>query len=133
MFWNVRGLGTVHRRSYVKAHILQEDLDIVALQETIKQGFSDKELKEMSGVHDFHWIWSPAKGHSGGLILGYKTELFELEQEEFSGYFIGVLLRNRVTNFRFWVVNVYGPANHEFSQKFLSCDKETLPMILGGF
>lgn len=31
MFWNVRGLGTTHRRGFVKNHIIQEDLDIVAI------------------------------------------------------------------------------------------------------
>lgn len=104
MFWNVRGLGTVHRRGFVKNHILQEDLDIVALQETIKQDFSDKELRDLVGTLDFNWFWSPAKGHSRGLILGYKTEMFEIfeiEQDEISDSFIGILIRNRATNFRF--------------------------------
>lgn len=34
-------------------HIMLEDLDIVVLQETIKQDFSDKDLKELSGNRDF--------------------------------------------------------------------------------
>lgn len=41
MFWNVRGLGKSYRRSLVKDHVIQEDLDVVAIQETIKQDFSD--------------------------------------------------------------------------------------------
>jgi exonuclease III len=40
--WNVRGLGKAYR-SLVKNHILQEDLDLVALQETIRQDFKDRE------------------------------------------------------------------------------------------
>lgn len=36
MFCNARGLGTTHRSGAIKNHILQEDLDIVAIQETIK-------------------------------------------------------------------------------------------------
>lgn len=47
MFWNVRGLGMMHKRGLILKHILQEGLDLVAVQETIRQGFSDKELKEM--------------------------------------------------------------------------------------
>lgn len=35
-FLNIRGLGKSYRRAWVKEHILVEDLDIVALQETIK-------------------------------------------------------------------------------------------------
>lgn len=52
-FWNVRGLGKAHRRRMVRNHILQENLDIIVLQETIKQDFSDSELKEMEGNKEF--------------------------------------------------------------------------------
>ena len=37
----------------MKEHVLQESLDLVALQETIKQDFEDWELKEMSGNKEF--------------------------------------------------------------------------------
>lgn len=66
MFWNARGQGKAYRRSLVRGHVLQEDLDFAALQETIKQDFCDWELKEMASNRDFQWIWSAAKGHSGG-------------------------------------------------------------------
>jgi exonuclease III len=71
LFWNVRGLGKANRRSWVKEHILTEDLDIVAIQETIKQDFIDIELKELSGNTDFNWLWVPARGHLGGSLLGF--------------------------------------------------------------
>lgn len=48
LFWNVRGVGTSHRRKLIANHILQEDLDIVVIQETIKHDFKDWELKEMA-------------------------------------------------------------------------------------
>lgn len=69
--------------------------------------------------------------------MGVKIDKFEVEQEEVSGSFIGMLVRNRMTNFRFWVINVYGPAQHEFLADFISditsfCEKESLPLILGG-
>lgn len=50
----------------MREHIFAEDLDVIALQETIKQDFTDKELRELSGSRDFSWVWIPAKGHSGG-------------------------------------------------------------------
>lgn len=69
LFWNVRGLGKANRRSWVKEHILTEDLDIVAIQETIKQDFIDIELKELSGNRYFNWV--PSRGHSGGSLLAF--------------------------------------------------------------
>ena len=91
-------------------HILNENLDLVALQETIKQGFEDWELKELAGNIDFKWLWIPARGHSGGMIMGVRAESFEVEDSVFENFFTGVLVRNRVTNYRYWVINVYGPA-----------------------
>lgn len=75
-----------------------EDLDVVALQETIKQDFPDLELKELAGNKDFCWFSVPAKGHSGGLIIGIKIDEFELEQSRNSSFFMASLLRNRKTN-----------------------------------
>jgi exonuclease III len=76
MFWNVRGLGTAHRRGLVLKHVIQENLDIVGIQETIRQDFNDQELKDISGTFDFAWKWNPAKCHSGGLLLGGEIREF---------------------------------------------------------
>jgi hypothetical protein len=55
----------------------------------------------MAGCQDFSWVWVASKGHSGGLILGVKIDKFEIKQQDVSDSFIGMLIRNRLTNFRF--------------------------------
>lgn len=85
----------------MRNHIFSEDIDIIALQEAIKQDFEDWELKELSGNLDFAWFWSPSKEHSGGLIMGVRSDSFEVEDTVFDNFFMGVLLRNRCSNFRF--------------------------------
>lgn len=100
MFWNVRGLGVAHKRGLILKHILQESLDMVAIQETIRQGFSDRDLKEMAGSNSYAWHWSPSRGHSGGLIFGVKEDSFEIENVHKADFFIGILIRDRQTNFR---------------------------------
>jgi hypothetical protein len=72
-----------------------------------------------------------------GLLLGIKNDVFEIEHEDSAAYFLDVQIRNRVSNFRFWVVNVYGPAQHENAGDFIQelsefCDKGNLPILLGG-
>lgn len=119
LFWNVRGLGKPYRRNWVKDHIMIEDLDVVALQETIKSDFSDSELKEISGNREFCWVWAPARGHSSGLLTGIKVDEFENEQSVIGTFFLAVLIRNRKTNHRFWVLNIYGPAQHNLSREFI--------------
>lgn len=121
------GLGKSHRRSLVRNHIISENLDMVALQETIKQDFEDWELKELADSQDFSWFWTPSKGHSAGMIMGVKTEVLEVEDSVFENYFMGILVRNRTTNYRFWVVNVYGPAQRNF---LLLLFRSFLPFVL---
>ena len=38
--WNVRGLGKSARRRQIREFILRERIDIVGLQETVKEDFS---------------------------------------------------------------------------------------------
>ena len=136
MFWNVRGLGKPYRRSLVRKHVCTDNLEVVALQETIKQNFEDWEIKELAGNQVFAWLWSPSKGHSGGMMIGVNLEKLEVEDCIYENFFMGVLIRNRITNYRFWVINVYGPAQHNLSKDFLpdlsSCDNLRLPMMMGG-
>jgi len=101
MFWNVRGLGKAYRRSLVKSHVIQEELDVVAVQETIKTDFVDWELKEMAGNKDFVWYWIPAKGHSGDLLTGVKWETFEVEDSVLEEFYMAILVRHRSTNVRY--------------------------------
>lgn len=119
----------------MKNHVIQEDLDVVALQETIKQEFSDWELKEMDGNKDFAWFWTLAKGHSGGLISGVSLDAFEIVDSILEDYFVAILVRHRSFNVRYWTVNVYGPAKHELSSDFIQmlsafCERETLPILM---
>jgi exonuclease III len=136
LFWNVRGVGKSHRKKLVANHVFLEDLDVVAIQETIKQDFTDGELKEMARNKAMVWHWTPAIGHSGGLAVGVNSDIFEIEDTKLLQYSLWILIRNRMSNFRFWVVDIYGPAQHKHSKNFIlelsnCCVVETLPVVLG--
>lgn len=52
-------------------------------------------------------------------------------------FFLGCLIRNRLTNYRFWFLNIYGPAQHDLSEDFIQelssfYDNELLPILMGG-
>jgi exonuclease III len=53
LFWNVRGLGKGSRRRQVRDFFDEHNLEVVGLQETIKEYFSDSELYDLSGNRDF--------------------------------------------------------------------------------
>lgn len=121
IFWNVRVRGIIKpaRRRQIKEYIYELHLDYVGLQETKKQDFTDRELAEIGGNCSFTWIWVPAQGLSGGILVGIKTDIMEMEDVKIGHYSIATTLIHRVSNFRWIQVTVYGPAHHDASRDFL--------------
>jgi exonuclease III len=76
-------------------------------------------------------------GHSGGILFGIKDELIEVEETEIGEFYVSMGLRHRLQNFRWEMMVVYGPAQHDRSREFIAelsrkCLFATLPMVLGG-
>jgi len=59
-------------------------------------------------------IWIPSRGHSGGILVGVKEDILQVENWDLGETFVGVTVRHRLSNFRWDVLVVYGPANHDF-------------------
>jgi exonuclease III len=78
LIYNIRGFGAPGRRSQLRDYIKQHRVDIIGLQETIKQEFSTLELCRLELGGQFAWNWLPASGHSGGMLLGFRDEKFEV-------------------------------------------------------
>jgi hypothetical protein len=53
-------------------------LDIIFLQETMRQDFTDQELRNLVNGDLFHWHWRSAVGRSGGMLMGIRDEIFEV-------------------------------------------------------
>ena len=116
--WNMRGFGQEGRRRQLINYLRDEDVDIVGLQETIRQDFSISELEILSR-QKFSWHWLPATGHSGGILLGAKEDTFEVEDMDRGEFFVSISLTHRRSNLRWEVIIVYGPADHRRSADFL--------------
>jgi exonuclease III len=68
--WNLRGFDRSGRKTQLKDFIRKEALDIIFLQETMRQDFTDQELRGLVNGDLFHWHWRPVVGHSGGMLMG---------------------------------------------------------------
>ena len=62
LFWNNRGIGGLGRRKQLKELMAKHRVDVICLQETIKQDFSIQELKALGGNLIFSWNWTEAVG-----------------------------------------------------------------------
>ena len=119
LFWNVRGLAKKARRGQIKEMIKQENLDGLGLPETMKSDFDSKELSQMVSGGDFYWFWLPSRGLSGGILMGIKGDVLEIEDNWIGEFCIQVTLRERRLNVRWSLITVYGPASHDFSIDFI--------------
>ncbi|CAM0912939.1 unnamed protein product [Alopecurus aequalis] len=134
--WNSRGFGQEGRRKHLSEYIRREDVDIVGIQETLRQDFSIEELQGLS-PHKFVWQWLPTAGHSGGILLGTKEETFEVDDMDRGEFFVSMLLTQRRTSLQWEVIVVYGPADHSRSPAFLAEVRAkvewcTTPLVIAG-
>jgi hypothetical protein len=76
-------------------------------------------------------------GRSGGMLLEINLATFDIGEIEEGDFLIRLNLRNKEDDFKFNLISVYGPAQSELKDKFLSevvriCSKDTLPIVIGG-
>lgn len=95
LFWNVRGLGNSARRGLLKEMIKLRDIDIVGLQETKRENFSNRELNSFQGSKTFSWAWKTSRGASGGILLGVNTDKVELIRNHVGAYFLSCVIRHK--------------------------------------
>lgn len=119
LIWNMRGFGQRDRRRQLIEYIRGQNLDFVGLQETIRSSFEPYELDALGGASSFHWEWLPAVRRSGGILLGVKTDSFEVVGFSRGSFFLAVEVIQRNNDFRWELVVVYGPADRERSLDFL--------------
>jgi hypothetical protein len=73
-FWNIRGLNQPGRNLSL-AHLIKENqLDFVGKQETKKEVFLPSFFKNLSCPVNFTWHFLPARGTTGGILVGFRDE-----------------------------------------------------------
>jgi exonuclease III len=116
--WNIRGLGSKGRRKQHKEWVVSQNVEVICLQEIMKDDFSIAELRGLVTGQNFAWNWTASAGHSGGTLLGVKQcDLDAIVMDE-GEFFSSITIENRKDNF--WeVINVYGPVKKERKGVFL--------------
>ncbi|KAE8776575.1 hypothetical protein D1007_50757 [Hordeum vulgare] len=134
--WNIRGFGLSGRRRQLIEYLREEEIDIVGLQETIRQDFSMLELQSLTR-HQFACQWLPATGHSGGILLGVREDAFSVEDMDRGEFFVSMAITDRRSHLSWEVIIVYGPADHGRSVEFLAklrnkVESCTTPVVVAG-
>lgn len=66
-----------------------------------------------------------------------KEDFLEVENYDARSFYVSMVVRNRLNNFRWELVVIYDLANHDLSHSFLEeldrkCKRVCLPLVLGG-
>jgi hypothetical protein len=137
IFWNSRGLSDLAKSRFLGDMAKEHNLEFIALLETCKNDFSQEVLDNFSGGRNFIWHWTKPHGRSGGILLGVNLEGLDIGSIEEGDFFVKFRLRTKKDDFKWVLVAVYGAAQPEFKESFLtelvqSCSKENLPLCVGG-
>jgi exonuclease III len=137
IFWNSRGLRDLAKTKFLSNTTREQGLDFIALLETGKKDFTQAKLDRYCGGKNFVWHWTEPHGRSGGMLLGVNLDVCDIGSIEEGEFFIKFQLRNRTDDFHWCLVAVYGAAQPEFKEQFLTelvqaCSKVSLPLLVGG-
>ena len=72
--WNARGLNSYKKRQILHDILVDHRIDILAIQETKKEQFTNRILRTISTRFDV-WYWVPSVGRSGGILFGCDSSL----------------------------------------------------------
>jgi hypothetical protein len=69
--------------------------------------------------------------------MGIKEDSYEMEDTDIGDFYVSMVVRQRAPNYRWEMVIVYGPVQHDKSRDFIAelsrkCMMATLPLVFGG-
>lgn len=69
----------------------------------------------------------------GRILVGVKDDILEVKTWNKGRYFVAANIRDKLNNFTWTLIVVYGPANHEISREFITelndcCHESSLPV-----
>ena len=137
LFWNIRGFGARGHRDQLRDLVRGDNIDIIGLVEMLKGSFSPNELFVVAGINRFGWNFLPSSGHSGGILIGTKHDVFDFVAFDHGVFWASTVVFHRLLNVLLEVMVVYGPVDHSLSPLFLdeittkieSCN---IPLLVGG-
>lgn len=127
LFWNIRGINSGGRKKQLGEIMVKQQVDVVCLQETIKQRFTPRELASFARGQDMFWEWISPEGRSGGLLIGANKESVEVIDYKEGKRCQHLVFKSRGDDFKWSICNVYGPVQVELKPEFL---RELMEMIL---
>jgi hypothetical protein len=137
LMWNCRGIKKKGVSSFLINLILEHKFHFIGLQETMQENIDNRTIKEIDPNNDYLWKWIPSKGRSGGILSGVNLEHFDVGAFAEGEYTLQLNLWDKKKRIKWNFMNVYGVAQEEDKNKFLTelargVDRNKDPLLIGG-
>jgi exonuclease III len=137
LIWNCRGVAKKGMATKVKDLCIEYKIDFIGLQETMRKKYSDKFFRLIDPHQQFAWHWLPSKGKSGGILCGIKNENFDIVKIEEKSFSVLAEVKDKKLGKNLNLVIVYGPANEDGRDSFLTelaeiGARSRIPTLIGG-
>ncbi len=96
IFWNCNGFKDPKKHKFIFDLTKEQQLDYIALSETIRKDFSPAALKNLCAGKDFLWHCKPPNGRSGGMLLGINLQNIDIDLIDEGDFYIKFHLYNKV-------------------------------------
>jgi hypothetical protein len=113
LIWNCRGLKKKRVSTFLNNLILEHKFHFIGLQETMIADYSDSLLRRFDGNKDYLWMWNPAKGKSGGILVGILLERFDVGSFTQGEFMLKMNLWDKELKLKWNVLVVYGAAQED--------------------
>jgi hypothetical protein len=120
IFWNSNGFKDPKKHKYISDLTKENSLEFIAVSEIGRSDFSLRFLKNLCVGREYLWHSKAPRGRSGGMLLGVDLQIFDIGAIEEGDFFIKFKLCNKVHDFKWALVMVYGLAQEEFKESFLA-------------
>lgn len=116
--WNIRGMKKSKNKRNLRDLIRKLGPNIICVQETLMSVFLDKVLEQICNEGNVKAIYQAASGHSGGLLICWDSELYDLCSYESMHHCLGITLKDINTGKLICIFNIYGPQHSGMKKDF---------------
>jgi exonuclease III len=137
--WNIRGINSEGKWDAIKSKIKESSCDILCLQETKREFFDARYIKNFCPTRLNEFYFLPSVGTSGGCIVVWDGSKFFGSPAFHNEFGHSIEFICRLTDDHWILTNFYGPCSSEGKLAFLDWFKhiemadETKWLILGDF
>jgi hypothetical protein len=108
----------VRKFEFLRELITRHKVDFIGLQETKIKEFDQRWFEALNPQKKSIWISSPPRGRSGGLLVGFNSDIFDVIRQDISEFMINCLIHHKSKNVTLNFVNIYGAAQVENKADF---------------